>query len=64
MSKDDIELLGIKETLSSHARPGVVAFALWELLNCARYSPDEIREISAEMLGFVDFVSSKTSLSK
>ncbi len=54
MEHDDIELLGIRETLSSHARPGVVAYMLWELLNDARYSPDEIREITAEMLGHVE----------
>lgn len=54
MEYDDIELLGIRETLCSHARPSQVAYMLWELLNDARYSPDEIREISAAMLEHVE----------
>ena len=72
MEYDDIELLGIKETLSSHARPGMVAYMLWELLNDARYSPDEIREITATILEHVEHFellpdrrqSSKTALMK
>lgn len=57
MDCDDIELLGIKETLSNHAHPGQVGFMLFELLNNSCYSLDEIKEISMAIVDHAEHMA-------
>ena len=56
MDYDEIELLGIKETLSSHARPGVIAYMLWNLAaaggsaNAAEQRATVLRSMTQEQI--------------
>lgn len=40
-----LDLLGVAETLQQHARPSQIAFMLYELLNTAGYTDEEIRAV-------------------
>lgn len=44
-----VDLLGVRESLEEHCRPGQIAFMLFELLESADYSRDEIRDVVATM---------------
>jgi len=43
---EEIDLLGVAETIQQHSKPGAIAFMFYELLQSADYSDEEIAEVA------------------